>query len=97
MGNIFNISNFIIYIMATYCQTCGKSEHSASCRTDILSVVIGTPTNVAKLHLFIGRCLGAVMVVIINTAYCLRFAAIGNGVCIVLCSKGYGSACCSRS
>ena len=68
-------------------------EHSASYRTDILSVVIGTPTNVAKLHLFICRGSRAITIVVINATYYLRFVAIGNGICIVLCSKGYRSTC----
>ena len=72
-------------------------EHSSSCCTDILSVVIGTPMNITKLHLFVGRGSRAVAVVIIDTAYCLGVGTIGNGVCIVLSSKGCGGGCSSCS
>ena len=54
--------------------------------------------NIAKMHLFVCRRLGAVAVVVINAAYYLGFVAIGNGVCIVLSGKGCCGACCgSRS
>ena len=69
MGNIFNISNLIIYVMTPHCQTRRKSEHSSSCRTDILAVVIGTPINIAKIHLFVGRGSRAVAVIVIDAAY----------------------------
>ena len=49
--------------------------------------------NIAKLHLFVGRGSRTVMVVIINAAYCLGVGTIGNGVSIVLSSKGYSGRC----
>ena len=72
-------------------------EHSSSYRTDILAVIIGTPANIAKLHLFICRGSRAVAVVIIDTAYCLGFSAIGDSVSIVLSGEGCCGRCRSRS